>query len=157
MQSMKQNTLELLVGAIVLGFAIFFFVYAYSNSGSDHSNEVSYKASFDRIDGLVVGADVRMSGVKVGAITKLDIEPNTYMANVTFTVNQTIKLPKDSSAEVISDGLLGGKYLAVVPGGDESYLTAGEAIVHTQSSVNLEAMIGQLIFSNKSGKEDKEN
>lgn len=154
MQGLKQNTLEFLVGTAVLVIAGIFFAYAYTHSGSDHSNQTTYNASFDRIDGLVVGADVRMSGVKVGTIVKLDIEPTTYMATVSFTVNNAIKLPADTSAEVISDGLLGGKYLAVVPGGDETYLEAGSSIVHTQSSVNLEAMIGQLIFSNKADKKE---
>tara|TARA_R110002095_G_scaffold195479_2_gene174099 strand:+ start:3110 stop:3583 length:474 start_codon:yes stop_codon:yes gene_type:complete len=146
---MKNNVIETLMGAIVLFVAGFFFVFAYQNSGSKVIDSVEYSADFDRVDGVVVGSDVRMSGVKVGIISALTIDPKTYLAKVSFTVDKSIKLPKDSSAEVVSDGLLGGKYLAIVPGGDETFLAAGNTIIHTQSSVNLEALIGQLIFSQK--------
>lgn len=155
MQGLKQNTLELLVGASVLVIAAFFFLYMYQHNNSDDVNFISYSADFDRVDGLVEGADVRMSGVTVGAIKKLAIQPDTYMANVTFSVDPKIKLPKDSSAEVVSDGLLGGKYLALVPGGEEKFIDPGGTVMHTQSSVNLESMIGQLIFSNKADKKNK--
>lgn len=149
---MKNNTIETLTGAIVLAVATFFFVYAYQHSGSEKVDSFEYYATFDRVDGLVKGSDVRMSGVKVGTITALDIEKETYLANISFAIDKGIKLPKDTSAEVVSDGLLGGKYLALVPGGDEKYLVEGNTIIHTQSSVNLESLIGQLIFSNKSSK-----
>ncbi len=149
---MKNKTFEILIGAVVLGIAFFFFVYSYKNSGSEHSARVSYNASFDRVDGIVVGSDVRMSGVKIGIIKKLTVNIDTYMAEVSFAINQDIKLPSDSSAEIVSDGLLGGKYLALVPGGGEVFIKAGDSILHTQSSVNLEAMIGQLMFSKKSDK-----
>ncbi len=146
---MKNNIVETLMGAVVLLVAGFFFVFAYQNSGSQVIDSVEYSAAFDRVDGVIVGSDVRMSGVKVGTISALTIDPQTYLAKVSFTVDKNIKLPKDSSAEVVSDGLLGGKYLAIVPGGDEAFLAAGNTIIHTQSSVNLEALIGQLIFSQK--------
>lgn len=146
---MKNNTIETLMGAVVLLVAGFFFVFAYQNSGSKVIDSVEYSAAFDRVDGIVVGSDVRMSGVKVGTISALIIDPQTYLAKVSFTVNKSIRLPKDTSAEVVSDGLLGGKYLAIVPGGDDAFLAAGNTIIHTQSSVNLEALIGQLIFSQK--------
>lgn len=149
---MKNNTIETLMGAVVLLVAGFFFVFAYQNSGSKVIDAIEYAAAFDRVDGIVVGSDVRMSGVKIGTVSSLVIDPKTYLAKISFTVDKEIKLPKDSSAEVVSDGLLGGKYLALVPGGDETFLEAGNTIIHTQSSVNLEALIGQLIFSQKSKK-----
>ena len=146
----KKSSLELLVGAIVLCVGVGFFTYAYSRSGTQTTNLSTYEASFDRVDGLVEGADVRMAGVPIGSVVALDINPTTYMARVKFSVRDEVKLPKDSSAEVSSDGLLGGKYLALVPGGDDAFLDPGATIVHTQSSVNLESMIGQLIFSKQS-------
>lgn len=147
---MKNNTVETLMGAVVLFVAGFFFIFAYQNSGSKVIDSAVYSAAFDRVDGIVVGSDVRMSGVKVGTISTLIIDPQTYLAKISFTIDKTLKLPKDSSAEVVSDGLLGGKYLAIVPGGDEAFLAEGSTIIHTQSSVNLESLIGQLIFSQKS-------
>ena len=153
---MKNNSVETLMGAIVLAVATFFFIYAYQNSGSESVASFEYHATFDRVDGLVKGSDVRMSGVKIGTISALDIEKETYLAKLSFKIDKNLKLPKDSSAEVVSDGLLGGKYLAIVPGGDEKYLNEGNTIIHTQSSVNLESLIGQLIFSNKSKKSSPE-
>lgn len=146
---MKNNAIETLMGAAVLLVAGFFFVFAYKISGSQTKDSFVYHATFDRIDGLVVGSDVRMSGVKIGTLSALEIEPETYLAKISFRIDKIIKLPKDSSAEVVSDGLLGGKYLALVPGGADDYLAQHSTIIHTQSSVNLESLIGQLIFSNK--------
>src|SRR5438445_331736 len=76
-------------------------------------------AKFDRIDGLSVGSDVRVAGVKVGSISATAVDPKTFQANVAFTVQPSLKIPRDSSAEVTSDGLLGGKFIALVPGGDD--------------------------------------
>ena len=147
---MKNNIIETILGAVVLLVAGLFFAYAYENSGSEKISSFEYHATFDRVDGIIKGSDVRMSGVKIGIISALDIEKDTYLAKISFKIDQEIKLPKDTSAEVVSDGLLGGKYLALVPGGDENYLQENDTIIHTQSSVNLEALIGQLIFSKKS-------
>ncbi len=154
---MKNNTIETLMGAVVLVVAGLFFVYAYQASGSEKTDTLEYHATFDRVDGIIKGSDVRMSGVKIGTISALDIEKETYLAIISFKIDKDIKLPKDTSAEVVSDGLLGGKYLALVPGGDENYLAENDTIIHTQSSVNLESLIGQLIFSNKSEKPKTED
>lgn len=138
------------MGAIVVVVAGFFLVFAYSTSRIKTNGGSLYTARFDRVDGLKIGSDVRMSGVKIGTVTSIIIDPKTFFADIQFSATESLKLPQDSSAEVISDGLLGGKYLALVPGGDENILKPGDAVVHTQSSVSLEAMIGQLIFNNKS-------
>jgi len=156
---MRNNVIETVMGAVVLMIAGFFLTFAYTNSGYRTSNDsISYHAVFDRVDGLVVGSDVRMSGVKIGSIREMSIDPKTYLAHVVLAVNTHIKIPKDSSAEIVSDGIMGGKYLALVPGGDDDMLKANAQIEHTQSSVSLEAMIGQLIFSpkNKEADGDKE-
>lgn len=156
---MRNNVIETVMGAVVLMIAGFFLAFAYTNSGHHASlNSTRYHAAFDRVDGLTTGSDVRMSGVKVGTITEMTIDPKTYLAHVTLSVNSDIKIPKDSSAEIVSDGLMGGKYLALVPGGDDEILKPDAEIEHTQSSVSLEAMIGQLIFSsrNKEADHDKE-
>ena len=147
---MKNNLIEILMGAVVLIVAGLFFGFAYKTSGIEKSDSYSYQARFNRIDGLFTGADVRMGGVKVGVINSAKIIPETYLVLVTFTVDKTVKLPADSSAEIASDGLLGGKYLSVVAGGADEFLPEGGQIMHTQSAVNLESLIGQLIFSNKS-------
>ena len=146
---MKNNVIETIVGAIVLTVAVLFLVFAYNSSGYRNDFKSHYSAKFDRVDGLQIGSDIRLSGVKVGLIKDITVNPETFMAHVHFNLNDTIKLPDDTLAEIVSDGLLGGKYLALVPGGSETLLKSGDEIMYTQASISLEAMIGQLIFSKK--------
>lgn len=151
---MKHNAIETIMGGVVLAIAAFFIIFAYRTSGFETDNSVQYSAHFDRIDGLVIGSDVRISGIKVGTVKEAIVDPETYLAKVVFSVDPQIKLPNDSSAEIASEGLLGGKFIAIVPGGDPSFIKHGGRINHTQSSVNLESLIGQLIFSSKKEGED---
>jgi phospholipid/cholesterol/gamma-HCH transport system substrate-binding protein len=138
---------ETVAGAIVLVVAIGFLGYAVANTGRTPVTGYSLHARFDHIDGLAMGSDVRIAGVKVGSVMSARVDPQTYQADVTFTVQNAVKLPSDSSAEVTSDGLLGGKYLSLVPGGDEQMLAAGGTVTITQGSVSLEQLLGKFIFS----------
>ena len=144
---MRGNVVEALLGAVVLVVAAGFLVFAYSSTevGSVEGYEVS--AKFDRVDGLVVGSDVRLGGIKIGTIVDQMLEPDTYLAIVRMSIDPDIRLPADSSAEIVSDGLLGGRYLSLVPGGAEEMLATGDEIRFTQSPVSLESLIGRLIFS----------
>ena len=143
----RHNAAELLTGATILLLAAGFLGYAVANSGRITASGYALTAKFDRIDGLSVGSDVRLAGVKVGSISEARIDPQSYLAVVTLTVQDGIKLPRDSSAEVTSDGLLGGKFLSLTPGGDTRMLPPGGAITITQSSVSLEQLLGKFIFS----------
>ena len=144
---MKRNVIETIMGGLVLLVAGGFLFFAYQGGKVEAASGYDLLAKFDRVDGLVVGADVRVSGIKVGAVTAQDIDPTNYQAVVTLTVRDDVKLPRDSSAEIIGDGLLGGKYVQITPGGDEAMLKAGGVISYTQSAVNLEEMIGKFVFS----------
>ena len=93
------------------------------------------------------GSDVRLAGVKIGSITATQVDPKTYQAVVTMTINPNVQLPKDSSAEVSSDGLLGGKVIALVPGGDDAMLPPGGQVSITQSAASLEQLLGKFIFN----------
>ncbi len=158
---MTQRSLaETLTGAVVLVVAVGFLGYAVANTGRTPVSGYPLHARFDRIDGLAVGADVRVAGVKVGSVTTARVDPQTYQAELGFTVQNTVKLPRDTSAEITSDGLLGGKYLALVPGGDETMLAAGGTVTITQSAVSLEQLLGKFIFSvtnlaSEKGKDEK--
>lgn len=144
---MRGNVVEALLGAVVLVVAAGFLVFAYSSTevGSVAGYEVS--AKFDRVDGLAVGSDVRLGGIKIGTIVGQTLEPDTYLAIVRMSIDPAIRLPTDSSAEIVSDGLLGGRYLSLMPGGAEEMLATGDEIRFTQSPVSLESLIGRLIFS----------
>lgn len=138
---------EILAGAAILVLAGGFLVYAIGHSGRSAStggNE--YLARFDRVDGLSAGSDVRVAGVRVGTITSLSIDPQTFQAVARLSVDRSIQLPRDSSAEVTSEGLLGGRYIALVPGGDERILASGQQIANTAGAVNLEQLLGRFIF-----------
>jgi phospholipid/cholesterol/gamma-HCH transport system substrate-binding protein len=149
----RHNPAELVTGAIVLAVAGTFLVFAVTSTGKSFSSSgYDLHAMFDHVDGLGVGTDVRIAGVKVGSITSIALDPKTYLADVHFTVQNDIQLTDDSSATVSTDGLLGGKYLALATGGDDKILKPGGEITITQGTVNLEGLLSKYIFPSVGGK-----
>lgn len=146
---MKGRSLaEVLTGAVILCLAAGFLVYAVVQGGrTPQSAGIALTAEFDRVDGLNPGADVKIGGVKIGSVSDLRIDPRTFQAVVTLRVRSDLALPADSSAEVSSEGLLGGKYVSIVPGGADRLLRDGGRITETQGSVSLESLLGRFIFS----------
>jgi len=143
-----RSALEMLTGAGVLAVAALFLFYAVAHGGRGAQPDgIALSARFDRIDGLVNGADVRVAGVKVGSVTSLSIDPQSFNAVVQFRVDRALRLPTDSSAEIASEGLLGGKFVSIVPGGADRVLADGGRITETQGSVSLESLLGRFIFS----------
>lgn len=145
---MGNNIVETIIGGVVLAFATIFLVFAYQTAdlgGADGG--LNLIAKFDQIDGLNIGSDVRMSGIKVGTITSQILDPETYQAVVGISIRDNIKLPEDTAAKVAAESLLGGSYLDLSPGGAEDMLENGDEIIYTQSSLNLMDLIGQAIFS----------
>ena len=144
---MRQNFVETLLGALVLLVAAGFLFWAYTRSEAGNPGGYTLVAEFDRADGLEIGSDVRISGIKVGSVVSTALDPQSYRAEVRFSVRDGVELSEDSSASINSTSLLGGKYLALIPGGSEDVLRDGGQINFTQSSVNFEDLIGQYIFS----------
>ncbi len=144
---MAANVVETLIGAVVIAVAAVFLAFAYSTAKVG-GNMAGYQlnARFSSVDGLNVGADVRLSGIKIGSITAQRLDPQTFAAIVTMTISNDIKLPEDTAAKVAAAGLLGSNYLALEPGGSEKDLAPGGEIKHTQGSVNLIDLIGQAVF-----------
>jgi phospholipid/cholesterol/gamma-HCH transport system substrate-binding protein len=143
----RRSIAEVLTGAVVLLVAAGFLGYAVAHSGRSATSGYTLFAKFDHIDGLGVGADVRLAGVKVGSVNDARIDPQSFQAVLTLSLRNDIRLPKDSAAIVTSESLLGGKYLSLQPGGDEAMLQPGQMITITQSSVSLEELLGKFIFS----------
>lgn len=136
--NMANQTTEVITGGVVLAAAVGFFLYASDVSGRGSSGDVSsYNASFSSVEGVIVGTDVRMGGVKVGTVTSLALNPETFRAEAGFTVDADIKLPEDTAALISSEGLLGGSFLELLPGGSPFELEPGAEIEDTQSSVSL--------------------
>jgi phospholipid/cholesterol/gamma-HCH transport system substrate-binding protein len=146
---MSGNLVETLIGAVVLLVAGFFLAFAYTTGGVGSGRVGGYElqARFNRADGLVNGGDVRLSGIKIGTITKQALDPKTFDAIVTFSVDSRYQLPDDSAVKIASEGLLGGNFISVEPGGSEAMLKPGSEVKFTQGSVNLMDLIGQAIFS----------
>lgn len=151
---MSRNVVETVLGAVVLAVAIGFFVYAYTRSSVSTPTGYTLTAAFDRVDGLDVGADVKISGIKVGKVLGQDLDPQTYRARVRFSVESGIELPSDSSAVVTSSSLLGGKYLSLAPGAEDKMLADGGQITLTQSSMNLEDLVSRFVFGQGAGSKD---
>lgn len=143
----RHGVAETLTGALVLVVAICFLAYAVAHSGQSTGSGYLLKAQFDHIDGLAIGGDVRIAGVKVGSVTDETINPKSFAATVSMTVRDDIHLPKDTGASIDSESLLGGKYISLSPGGDETDIKPGGTITVTQSSVSLEQLLGKFIFS----------
>ena len=143
----RRNAAEVVTGAVVLAVAMGFLGFAVAHSGRNSVSGYELTAKFDHIDGLAVGSDVRIAGVKVGSVVDERIDPQSFLAVVTLSVRNGLELPKDSSASIDSESLLGGKYLALSPGGDTAMLAPGGVITVTQSSVSLEQLLGKFIFS----------
>ena len=151
---MQHNLVETLVGAFVIAVSAIFLSYGYSVS--DMSPKSGYKliAEFDRIDGLTVGSDVRMSGIKVGTVIYQELNKQNFYATVTLSINDDIELPDDTSAKITMEGLLGGNYVSLTPGGGFDLLTDGDEISYTQGSVDLIGLVSQAMFSTQN--EDSE-
>jgi phospholipid/cholesterol/gamma-HCH transport system substrate-binding protein len=143
----EHNRLEIFVGCLVLMVAFWFVYVSYGSSGQSFKDGYTLSAVFDRVDGLNIGSDVKVSGVKVGCVTGIDFDPKTYRAKVDFVIQKKIQVPLDSSASIASESLLGGKYLSLSAGYEKKMLKEFEVITETQSSLNIENLLGKFLFS----------
>lgn len=142
----SEQTTEVLVGAAVLAVAAGFMVYAGQVTGfSGAQKEYALTASFRSADGVTVGTDVRMAGVKVGRVTEIALDPHTYRAATVFSVREGIDVPEDSAVAISSEGLLGGNYVEILPGGSPFHLSPGDEIEFTQGSVSLVGLLMKFV------------
>lgn len=144
---MESNFVETLIGTFVVAVAAAFLAYGYSVSDVGGVNGIEVTAEFDRVDGLATGSDVRMSGIKVGTVTSQSLNTENYYAVVTMSLSENVRLPLDTSAKITSEGLLGGNYVSLTPGGSEEFMVSGDQIQFTQGSVDLIGLVGQAVFS----------
>ena len=147
---MSTRTTETLVGLFVLLglIALLFLALKAANLGNFNTESTySIAARFDNIGGLKVRAPVRSAGVTVGRVTAITLDPKTYQGVVSMDIRLGFKFPKDSSAKILTAGLLGDQYVGLEPGGDEVNLAPGATISQTQSALVLENLIGQVLFN----------
>jgi phospholipid/cholesterol/gamma-HCH transport system substrate-binding protein len=124
---------ETLIGAVVVAAVVaalaLFYVFGHAGAGSGYE----INARLSKVDGLGIGTEVRIAGIKVGSVTALDLDPKTYLVTVHMRMEDGIKVPTDSSMMINSAGLLGTPYLSITPGGDDTMIAAGGVIENTQS------------------------
>ena len=149
---MQGNFVETLIGIAVVLVAAAFFYYASVTTGHG-STAAGYEigARFDRVDGISVGSDVKLSGIKIGAVSAQTLDPKTYRAVVKMTIRSDVRIPEDSAIKITNEGLLGGAYLSIAPGGSDVMLNPGQDIATTQGAVDLIGLLSRAFMSGSSG------
>ena len=140
---MTSQTTETLVGGLVLAGALGFGFYAAQVAGLSDGSGGQYQlsASFRSIEGVSVGTDVRLAGVKIGTVSDVSLNAETYRADTVVSLNAQTQVPDDSAIVISSEGLLGGNFVEIVPGGSPFFLSAGDEILDTQGSVSLISLL----------------
>ncbi len=147
---MKNSVVETITGAIVVAAAALFFFYVYSSTDLGRGRGgYSIKAAFDSVDGITVGSDIRLAGIKVGTVADQKLDQESYQALITMAIDSNVKLPDDTSAKITSEGLLGEKYISLEPGGSETMLKDGDFLDSTQGSLDIWALVNKYIFEKK--------
>ena len=150
---MSENKIEAFVGAVVFAAAISFGVFAAQSTGVGaglgQSNYV-LTASFRSLEGVGVGTDVRLAGVKIGTVTDVTLNPETYRAETDLTLGSEVEIPDDSAVVISSEGLLGGNFVEIMPGGSPFYFASGDQIEDTQSAVSLTTLLLKFVSGGSS-------
>lgn len=151
---MQGNFVETLIGLAVVAVAAAFFYFAATTTGSG-PGAAGYElvAKFDRVDGISSGSDVKLSGIKVGVVSRQDLDPATYRAVVRMSIQPGIKIPDDSAIKITNEGLLGGSYLSIAPGGSDVMLQSGQEFGTTQGAVDLIGLLSRAFLSGSSSGE----
>jgi len=145
----NNNYFDFIIGTFVILCAGLFFLNSFKSTKVSNSDGYFLIAKFDNINGISGGSDVKISGVKIGTVIDQFIDEKTFRATIKFSINDKIKLPSDSSAKIVSDGLLGSKFLEINPGSQDDLLNEGDELIFTQSSVNFEDLLARFMFSDK--------
>jgi len=147
---MSNSAAETAIGAVVLAAATGFLVYAANTTGaSGPTDSYEIHANFRSVEGVSLGTEVRLAGVKIGSVTALRLNPETFRADTTLSVAKDIILPDDSSVVIASEGLLGGNYVELVPGGSEFNLEDGGELLDTQGAVSLISLLLKFVSGSK--------
>lgn len=144
---MNRNIIETVLGALVLLVAGIFLVFSYNTANVGKISGYEITADFSGTGGLKPGDDITVSGVKVGTVRDITLDPETYLARVHMSIDPFVKLPLDTAALITSESIMGGRYLALEPGAEEDMIEAGGRVPYTQAPQNLEQLLGQFIFS----------
>jgi phospholipid/cholesterol/gamma-HCH transport system substrate-binding protein len=142
---------EIATGGAVLAAAVGFFFYATGPGGGSSADSYELIAAFRSAEGISVGTEVRLAGVRIGTVTGMELDPQSFLAETRFSVDQSIILPDDSAIAVASEGLLGGSFIEIIPGGSPFNLEPGGEILDTQSSVSLITLLLRFVTGSEDG------
>lgn len=143
---MGRNAVETVMGAVVVLVAAAFVYIAYNTAQIRAVSGYAVTAAFAKVGGLGAGSDVRISGIKVGTVTGVELDAATYEAMVTLSIDSKVQLPTDTEAVIASEGMLGGMYVRLLPGVGKERLAEGAMIAKTRDHRSLEDQVGEIIF-----------
>ncbi len=148
----QSNAAEVLMGAAVILVALAFLALTYMRTGTGSLSGYEVLAKLPKVDGLGIGTDVRISGIKVGSITDLQLDPSNFLVTVHISLRSDVKLPTDSSMIITASGVLGSQYLSITPGGDEKIIAPGGMITEVQAanSNDLMSLAGRVMGGSSS-------
>jgi phospholipid/cholesterol/gamma-HCH transport system substrate-binding protein len=147
-QVMAENKLEIAAGLLVVAAALGFVIFAGKGAGMGSGGDTyDLRASFRSIEGVSLGSDVKLAGVKVGTLTQVSLNPQTYMADAVLSLQKSVELPSDSAVLISSEGLLGGNFIELQPGGMPDVLAPGDEIEDTQGAVSLVSLLMKFVGS----------
>ena len=141
---MHNDTVETLIGALVIGIAVLFGIFAYRSAGGTGYSGYELTAKLSKVDGIAVGTDVKLSGIKIGVVSDLTLDPS-YLVTVHMSIRKDVEIPEDSSLVVTSSGLLSSNYLSIAPGGSDKMLPAGGLIRNTQGSIDMMGLLSRFV------------
>ncbi len=141
---MAEDTRNMVIGVITLAVLLFGSVLSFSSSAVDTTDGVFVEASFNRIDGLDTGTEVRMGGIKIGEVSSVALKDD-YSALVTFKIEADIQVPTDTSVAIHTGGIFGAKYVTLEPGAEEEYMETGDEFTITQDSVDVQDLLDLII------------
>ena len=149
---MRENPTEVAVGAIVLAAALGFLIYLMQVAGlGGFGRTYELTASFRSVEGITAGSEVRLAGVKIGSVSDITLNPETFRGDTTISLLQGIKIPDDSSAVIASEGLLGGNFVEILPGGSIDTYPEGSEILDTQGAVSLISLLLKFVAGEDDG------
>ena len=143
---MRKKPVETIMGLVVLTIALLFLGFAYRVSDLQVVKGYTLTAEFMKVGGLSTGSDVRINGIKVGTVIDQKLKNEDYTVDVVLSIASNIKLPKDSTVAIVSDGLMGNKFVKIEPGKSKQYLKDGDSFSKTKDFKTLEDMVGEIIF-----------
>ena len=152
----KEEQKNFIIGLCVIGFSFLcLIIFKWQHNVWKDAEDTDYTiyATFNRTDGLSVGDKVRMAGIDIGRIEKATLDDN-FRATLTLKVKQGIRIPDDSSASIVSSGIMGNKYIEVEPGGSEEFIEEGNDFLYTQDAIVLEELVDRIISMGKAKRQN---